>query len=313
LNRLTSGSTYEQEEKVDATWQPQNIIAKKEKMSNFEANAHSIFKNVKKYAKIKSYIGGQMFKLLQILIIAVIILAGCSLDDTTSPNSNDPSLKDQLVGYWSFAPNFSITYNDDFTYCDSVFVMCEGDTTYTLARVTTGEYSLRDSILNRTMIHVTYIDTLIYSYLGQIVWDFEQIISFDNGELSSTTVKTFDLVEGSGNELWGTWTRTACTFICEHNPFQVSYEGREQYTYEFVENANYFTLSWLYLDQIPVTGPSFNSEFIYNPPALSLIGPADFIDRVEFHDNRMFWYYDFDTQTNKNFVEYNHLISVLKY
>jgi hypothetical protein len=229
------------------------------------------------------------------LTALLFLIIGCSKNNPVSSNlTEDDVLKTRILGYWGSSPYGSITFRADNSYTDSSFFRSTIDTTkYNLNMVTEGQYAITNAVLMRTKIHVLYLDTAYYRGLGEIVWDFAEELQSVDKDLVLTPVKVLQLVQGTGNQLWGTWATTYCVYICGNTPTQVIYEGRQKETFTFVKDSSLFSYGWQYLDGSPYPNSSFTSEFTYDPPKLSLIGPSDYINSVQFKNGCMYWYYNY--------------------
>ena len=239
--------------------------------------------------------------LLTIVAALLIGISGCSKKNPVASDAQDNDvILSKLLGYSYSFPSGSIVFRPDYTFTDSTYYRSSADTTkYILESVFEGKFALTNAILQYVSVHVVYLDTVYYRGLGEIIWPAESELSLVNNRLVFTPVKVFTLVQGSGSELWGTWSKTACVYMCGSNPRQVVYEGRQKYTYTFKKDSADFTYGWTYLDGQPYPNYTFTSNFTYSPPALSLPGPSDYISRVEFKNGTMYWYYDFPSSTVK--------------
>ena len=230
-------------------------------------------------------------KQLSILVIAAHLFMGCSKDDPIVGIANgDEVLRASLIGTWSGGNSYRVTYYSDGTYMDSSFANQTTDTTsYTLYESRKGRYSITNSILERTEIHIVYRDSTRLPG-GFLESPIGQEIQIDLNRLNMKLVDVYSLVQGNGTELFGTWTITK--WVCSNSggsPRKI-YEGRRKETYSFVKDSLTLSYNWEYLDGNGPDDVSITATYLYDPPMLSLAHPLTDDRKVVFKNGKMYWY-----------------------
>ena len=181
-------------------------------------------------------------KIYIILLSTLILFIGC--DKETNPLEPD-SFNDEIIGKWKSNRQILCFYKD-YTYTDSLFdYISITDSLPKLSNVTNGIYSIEGNILQFEDFHITYLDSNI---LGISSVPFSKEICLLNDSLILTSVKILDLIQGTNNELWGTWTETSYTYHCKNNPIEIQYKGRQKYTYKFLKDTSIVEYKCEYID-----------------------------------------------------------------
>src|SRR5690606_31426482 len=141
--------------------------------------------------------------------------------------------------------------------------------------------------------HWEISDTNIINNGGSII-PLEAEIEIIGNKLNRKVVQVYDLDDGNGAEIWGKWKCVRWTYHQTFRNTHKTYEGRQEYFYNFYSDSAKVTYGWRYLDDPSWTEAEFRSGFNYSPPLLDLYGPSEYGLQVVFRNKRMYWYYDWE-------------------
>lgn len=229
-----------------------------------------------------------------IFAIFVVSLSGCKDESSTLTQTDiDSELQKQIIGAWtSYGNSHTTVYYANLTFIDSTFIAVD-NIRYKLIFVANGNYKIKDSILFKTNITFSDIDSNSLNGNGYYFLYSSKRIKFLNNSYKEYPVDVFEPVNENKNELWGSWSEIVWAFIFRINEF--SYIGRMKIIYEF-DKVSMQTFYWLeYIDKIPVYTTEKNSNNIkYNPPFLDISGAGDPLVEVKFKNNKMLFLYDYE-------------------
>lgn len=222
-----------------------------------------------------------------ILFSLIILFIACEKDS----NPLEPvSINDKIIGIWKKTDWQTLCFYKDFTFTDSTFLFTSlEDTTPKLVHVANGEYSIDGDILKYNKFHFTYI----YSNNGSgiMALPFSKKINFSGRSLILTSMEILELVEGKGNELWGTWSLTKYMCHSLNNPLRTIYNGRRKETYTFLKDTSLVEIKIEYPDDESREPYEYYSEYSYNPPDLFINAFSYEIQKMEIKNSKMYWYF----------------------
>ncbi|NUQ82819.1 MAG: hypothetical protein HUU10_14535 [Bacteroidetes bacterium] len=230
-------------------------------------------------------------KTIVILFLSIFTLIGCSDENNQEEITNDNLLKNRLVELLGTGKSPTIEYRSNNTYKQTFFHSESNDSNSNkLWMIVEGKYSINNAELKIENGTVVYIDSLV-SYFGwQIIFTHEIELKLSGNQLLMTPVKVFTSETGSKTELWGRWSHTSWT-ISYRNQI-IIYEGRQTETYTFNKDSSQIYFSFDYSEKNIFDPYSGKSDFIYNPPLLSIDATTENIQNVTFKNGKMYWYYD---------------------
>lgn len=217
-----------------------------------------------------------------IFALGVSIFTSCNNEsEIVAPINSDSKLQEQIIGTWQMQSGTkTLIYYPDFTFIDS-----------SASFVAQGTYSIRDSIIYKSNITVRFIDPSFYPNPGYDFTFETKYLMFSNDKMAEIPVTLFESTNGINvSELWGSWIRNIWVYQLRYN--EPSYLGRLKIIMDFNE-ASHSAEWWSeYLDRSTnnYSDTLGSNDVIYNPPTLDLLGTGDYLVRVSFKENKMYWW-----------------------
>lgn len=243
-----------------------------------------------------SWIEIYMKKYFYLLFVLFLIVNSCKEDSNIlTPIDSDIELQKQLLGTWVSQYNSQTTvYHSNSTFIDSVFGAVDS-IRYDLLYVIEGNYKIKDSLLIKSEIKIKYVLSGLISNNGLLLGFTTKYLKFNNNKFTEYAVDAFDTCDGSVNDkIWGNWSRIV--WICDSSLTNPTYIGRIKVKYVLNKALNKATWWSESLDGNYFSFPdsSISNSVNYNHPYLDLYGRGDDIIFVQFKNNRMFWWYDYE-------------------
>jgi len=219
--------------------------------------------------------------IITILLFASIFTSCNKESEIVAPINSDNELQKQIIGTWQTQNGTkTLTYYSDFTFIDS-----------SVSFVAQGTYSIKDSIIYKSNINVRFIDPSYYPSPGYNFTFDTKYIKFSNNKMTEIPVTIFKPKNDNNNsDLWGSWVRTIWTYQLKYS--EPSYLGRLKIVMDFTE-ASHSAEWWSeYLDRSPNNNSDTlgSNNVIFDTPTLDLLGTGDYLVRVSFNDNKMYWW-----------------------
>jgi len=235
-------------------------------------------------------------KNIQYIIILIVASIFTSCDKGSNiliPPDSDTGLQEQLVGVWTSQYNTnSLIYNNNSTFIDSQFAVNPLDSIrYKLVFIAEGNYSIVDSILFESNINIKFIDSSYFSSTGYNFNFSSNYLKFTNNKLTQIPVNVFESTNGgNNNELWGSWSRIM--WVYNFRITEPSYLGRVKVVENFDKTSKYAFWWAEYLDRTTnnISDTLWSNNVIYNPPILDMLGTGDYLVKVRFKNNKMYWW-----------------------
>jgi hypothetical protein len=227
-------------------------------------------------------------KRYSILILMIYLFISCERDK----NPLEPNFFDnKIIGTWK-SNGETLSFFKDGTFLSYLILYSRLDELIPKPKlILHGHYDITENIIEFKNIIATYIDSTING--GSFFLNFREI-SFVNDSLVMTPVHILNLVEGSGDELWGNWTEIlwGCNF--KNHPLEILYSGRQKYTFIFEKDIQTVKYKFEYLDyesSEPYEIYNDYSYYSYSHPRLDISIPGFYNLKVKFVNQKMYWYY----------------------
>ena len=218
------------------------------------------------------------------LIVLIFIFISCVIDK----NPLDPNLfQNKIIGTWK-SDGQTISFFKDNTFIRPIHIYIEIDEIIPQPEIIyQGNYSIYGNLLKFENITLTRLDSSLVS-IGY--YPFFAEISFIDNLLIMQDVNILNKIEGSGKEIWGTWTVTRWGCHYSGPPINSSYSGRIKETYKFLRDT--LTVNYIIecIDDESFIKYDSNLYFTYNKPYLEIYDLNYFNLKVEFKNSKMCWY-----------------------
>lgn len=228
-------------------------------------------------------------------MLVVLLMVGCNENNVEVQPSTDDVLRQAILGSWTPGSPSRIRYLQDGTFIDTtVLWRMEGQPPDTLTIIRSGRYNIDDGILYHSFVH-----TINHTSSGRPwAWggdDHPVELTVIGDTLWGKNVTVYSKLEGSPNDLAGTWTTVMWTTNAADSSFVPVYEGRAQYTYTFFPDSLRVHVQSEWLDVNTCSPQDLWTSYIYDPPLLRIGTGAPDEVRVTFNNRKMRWYRDFWT------------------
>ncbi len=230
-----------------------------------------------------------------ILFIISLTIVSCSKDDLTNPISIE------LIGNWN-NENYSITFFNNGTFIDTIYFENIRDKSYrSYGRFTrSGTYKIENEILYLNDFYFT--DIITNADIGMQMMYISYNINIANNKLILKPVNVFESDSSNTTELYGSWKLNGYYCVYDKALEQNPSNGSMIETYKFYKDSSKYIYSLKYLSGIFALNPQYTVQdsFAYEKPLLDLPLKADYKINVKLNGNKMFWYYDYEINLNKN-------------
>lgn len=217
-----------------------------------------------------------------ILLLIANIFTSCDDDSNILvPSNSDNALQKQIVGTWQMQSGTrTLIYNSDFTFIDS-----------SASFFAQGTYLIKDSVIYKSNITVRFIDPSYYPSPGYDFTFEAKYLNLSNNQMTEIPLTIFEPDNnGNNSQLWGRWSRILWTYQLRYS--EPSYLGRLKIIMDFTKGSHSAIWWSEYIDRSQNNNSDTlgSNNVIYNPPTLDLLGTGDYLVRVSFKDNKMYWW-----------------------
>jgi hypothetical protein len=221
-----------------------------------------------------------------ILFISSIHFISCN-EEIVSP-SEDDILTSRLIGKWEATNYDIITFNGNGSFIDTALGLY--NTNYETHYVLKGDYLVKNGIIYFTNVSLTYFkgweSPSIISFSTMID---PKKVSFANDILNMEPVKILEPSNNLDYSLNGEW-QSIVWLGCYEKSSQPNFKGGQiKETYNFSSDSLICHYQTEFLFQTNMQHENRNINYNYNGSSLNLGYPPYY--RVEFKDNRMYWFY----------------------
>ena len=221
-----------------------------------------------------------------ILFITSILFISCN-EEIVSP-SEDDILTSSLIGKWEATNYDIITFNADGSFVDTALGLYTNN--YETHYVLKGKYSVNNSVVYFSDVSLTYFkgceSPSVISFSTAID---PKKVSFNNSNLNMEPVRILEPIDNSNNSLNGQWQAKIWMGSYENNSQPKFKGGQIKETFNFNSDSLNCLYQKEYLYQTNMQPENRQINYNYNGSSLDFGYPPYF--RVEFKDNKMYWFY----------------------
>ncbi len=233
----------------------------------------------------------------RILLLNLILLSLFSINckDNVVVPSEDEVTTGKIIGTWKY-PNYEIiTFKSDGSFIDTSLALFTDK--YETHYVLKGKYTVNNSIIYFTDVSLVYCKAADNSTVISFSTTIDpKAISFKNDQLNLESVKILEPKDNSST-LNGKWEVLSWIGYYE-NSSQPKYNGGQmKETYIFNKDSMTYVYQNEFLFYTSMSSGSISSKYNYNNSQLDFGYPLYF--RVEYKNNKMYWYYYSLTFQNK--------------
>ncbi len=220
------------------------------------------------------------------IFISIILIISCN-EEIVSP-SEDDILTSNLIGKWEATNYDIITFNSDGTFIDTALGLYNNN--YEAHYVLEGKYLIQNSIVYFSEVILKYCKGSESPSLISFSTAIDpKKISLNNGVLILEPVRILASLNNSTNILNGEW-QTIIWLGSYENGSQPKYSGgqiKEIYNFNPDSMSCIYTKEYLFETNMKIENRHI--DYNYDGSTLDFGFPPYF--RVEFNDNKMYWFY----------------------
>jgi hypothetical protein len=225
-------------------------------------------------------------KILLLITLQTFFIISCS-EHLVSPIYSE--LSNEIIGSWK-NQNIQISFDKNYNFTESLKIIDFGFSGEDLIITRSGKYEIIDSVL------ILKANSWIFSNPelikgGISIVPYYDEINFIDGKLIRRPVYVFSTSGSNKKELKGEWKMVQWCYHKTDTVYNIEYAGIEETFYDFL-NSDTVLYGWKYLDGNPFENPSWETNYQYNPPKLTIPGPSFYNMIVEFKKSKMYWYLD---------------------
>lgn len=216
----------------------------------------------------------------------MIILSGCESENGI--NNADIDLKLEIIGKWKDNNGYTITYEPQGKFIDTLYHYFENDTVIIIRN---GKYNISNSVLYYTEF---IVDTVISSgsTIGVGMYEASYEIAIHNLILKRKALSILNNIGLNKNVLWDKWQTEKYYAQFEINNREATYHGKQIIQYEFKQDTNRCIETKTFQNAVndSIDEYTYLYDYTYAEPYLDLSYYRNIL--VKFFDNKMYWYYD---------------------